>query len=203
VYFAKSRGGNRDLNYNLRVTRTSLSAVMPTIIISSTQNKITPWTPSRYAHNTNFHHPKTSYSVGSELAQPENYPVVSFLQYTFKPDAHQLHIKQEYSDYPWKPITIPNKLSMEIVKLEHTLSLWTFFLPPQMSPSVLPKRMSHKGPSIYDIHTEGGRGQAQVDACGRGPAPCGRPHRKLNVIPSTFHAKKLVYFLLEFHLWTE
>src|SRR6218665_1885521 len=89
VYFAKSRGGNRDLNYNLRVTRTSLSAVMPTIIISSTQNKITPWTPSRYAHNTNFHHPKTSYSVGSELAQPENYPVVSFLQYTFKPDAHQ------------------------------------------------------------------------------------------------------------------
>src|SRR6218665_1722360 len=25
-----------------------------------------------------------------------------------------------------------------------------------------------KGPSIYDVHTEGGGGQAQVDACGRG-----------------------------------
>ena len=23
------------------------------------------------------------------------------------------------------------------------------------------------GPSIYDVHTEGGGGQAQVDACGR------------------------------------
>jgi len=26
----------------------------------------------------------------------------------------------------------------------------------------------HWGPSIYDVHTEGGGGQAQVDACGRG-----------------------------------
>jgi len=25
-----------------------------------------------------------------------------------------------------------------------------------------------KGPSIYDVHTEGEGGQAQVDACGRG-----------------------------------
>jgi len=25
-----------------------------------------------------------------------------------------------------------------------------------------------KGPSIYDVHTEKGGGQAQVDACGRG-----------------------------------
>src|SRR6218665_4200498 len=25
-----------------------------------------------------------------------------------------------------------------------------------------------KGPSIYDVHTEGGGDQAQVDACGRG-----------------------------------
>jgi len=25
-----------------------------------------------------------------------------------------------------------------------------------------------KGPSIYDVHTEGGWGHAQVDACGRG-----------------------------------
>src|SRR6218665_64559 len=26
----------------------------------------------------------------------------------------------------------------------------------------------NKGPSIYDVHTEEGGGQAQVDACGRG-----------------------------------
>ena len=47
-----------------------------------------------------------------------------------------------------------------------------------------------------------GRGQPQVDACGRGeggPAPFGRPHRKLklessDVILSSSHAKKLVYF---------
>src|SRR6218665_257664 len=43
---------------------------------------------------------------------------------------------------------------------------------------------------------------------GRGQAPCGRPHRKLklestDVILSSFHAKKLVYFLPEFLLWTE
>ena len=65
----------------------------------------------------------------------------------------------------------------------------------------------YKGPSTYDVHTEGG--QAQVDACGRGeggPAPCGRPHRKLklestDVILSSSHAKKLVSFLPEFRLW--
>src|SRR6218665_1128396 len=65
------------------------------------------------------------------------------------------------------------------------------------------------GPSIYDVHTEGG--QAQVDACGRGmggPAPCGRPHRKLKLestdfILSSSHAKKLASFLPEFRLWTE
>ena len=69
----------------------------------------------------------------------------------------------------------------------------------------------HKGPSIYDVHTEGGGGQAQVDACGRGevgPAPCGRPHRNLklestDVILSSSHAKKLASFLPEFRLWTE
>ena len=65
-------------------------------------------------------------------------------------------------------------------------------------------------PSIYDVHTEGGGGQAQVDVCerGRGQAPCGRLHRILklessDVILSSSFAKKLVYFLLEFHLWTE
>ena len=60
---------------------------------------------------------------------------------------------------------------------------------------------STKGPSIYDVHTKGEGGQAQVDACGRGgPAPCGRPHRKLL---SSSHAKKLASFLPEFRLWTE
>ena len=43
---------------------------------------------------------------------------------------------------------------------------------------------------------------------GGGPAPCGRPHRKLNlestdVILSSSHAKKLVSFLPEFRFWTE
>src|SRR6218665_742328 len=58
-----------------------------------------------------------------------------------------------------------------------------------------------KGPSIYDVHTEGEGGQARVDACGRGgPAPCGRPHRKLklestDIILSSPHAKKLASFL--------
>ena len=55
------------------------------------------------------------------------------------------------------------------------------------------------GPSIYDVHTEGEGGQAQVDACGRGEgqAPCGRPQRKLklestDVILSSSHAKRSV-----------
>src|SRR6218665_4044653 len=70
----------------------------------------------------------------------------------------------------------------------------------------------NKGPSIYDVHTEGDEGgRAQVDACGRGqggPAPCGRPHRKLklestDVVLSSSHAKKLASFLPEFRLWTE
>ena len=43
---------------------------------------------------------------------------------------------------------------------------------------------------------------------GGGPAPCGRPHRKLklestDVIQSSSHAKKLASFLPEFGLWTE
>src|SRR6218665_1494975 len=53
----------------------------------------------------------------------------------------------------------------------------------------------------------GDGGQAQVDL-GRGPAPCGHPHRKLklgstDVILSSSHAKKLASFLPEFRLWTE
>ena len=67
-----------------------------------------------------------------------------------------------------------------------------------------------KGPSIYDVHMEGGGGQAwwtHVDG-GGGPAPCGRPNRKLklestNIILSSSHAKKLESFLPEFRLWIE
>src|SRR6218665_319452 len=56
--------------------------------------------------------------------------------------------------------------------------------------------------------TRRGGGQALVDGGRQGPAPCGRPHRKLklestDVILSSSHAKKLVYFLPEFCLWTE
>ena len=53
-------------------------------------------------------------------------------------------------------------------------------------------------------------GQAQIDASGRegGPAPCGRPHRKLklestDVILYSSRANKLASFLPEFRLWTE
>src|SRR6218665_3846623 len=40
-----------------------------------------------------------------------------------------------------------------------------------------------KGPSIYDVHTEGGGGSGSGGRMwtGGGPAPCGRPHRKLKL----------------------
>ena len=68
-----------------------------------------------------------------------------------------------------------------------------------------------KGPSIYDIHTEGGGGSGSGGRMWMGeggPAPCGRPHRKLklestDVILSSSHGKKLASFLPEFRLWTE
>ena len=55
-----------------------------------------------------------------------------------------------------------------------------------------------KGPSIYDVHTEGGGVRLRWTG-GVGPAPCGRPHRKLklesiDVILSSSHAKKLASF---------
>ena len=58
---------------------------------------------------------------------------------------------------------------------------------------------------MYDVHTEGEGGQAQVDG-GGSKAPCGRPHRKLklestDIILSSSHAKKLSSFLPEFRLW--
>src|SRR6218665_1070512 len=71
--------------------------------------------------------------------------------------------------------------------------------------------LSAMGPSIYDVHTEGEGGVrlrwTHVDG-GGGPAPCGRPHRKLklestHVVLSSSHAKKLVSILPEFRLSTE
>ena len=67
------------------------------------------------------------------------------------------------------------------------------------------------GPSIYDVHTEGGRGSGSGGCMwteGGGPAPCGRPHRKFkleftDIILSSSHAKKLASFLPEFRIWTE
>src|SRR6218665_1356882 len=67
-----------------------------------------------------------------------------------------------------------------------------------------PKRRE-QGPSIYDVHTEGEGVRLRwthVDEGGGGPAPCGRPHRKLklestDVILSSSHAKKLASFLPE------
>ena len=62
-----------------------------------------------------------------------------------------------------------------------------------------------KGPSIYDVHTEGEGGSGgRMWTGGRE----GRPHRKLklestDVILSSSHAKKLTSFLPEFRLWTE
>ena len=71
--------------------------------------------------------------------------------------------------------------------------------------------MIGKGPSIYDVHTEGEGIRLRwthVDGGGGGPAPCGHPHRKLKLestdgILSSSHAKKLASFLPEFRLWTE
>jgi len=68
------------------------------------------------------------------------------------------------------------------------------------------------GPSIYDVHTEGGEGSGsgghmRTGVMG-GQAPCGRPHSKLklkstDVMLSSSHAKKLASFSPEFPLWTE
>jgi len=69
--------------------------------------------------------------------------------------------------------------------------------------------MIMKGPSIYDVHTEGGvrLRWTHVDR-GGGQAPCGRPHTKFkiestDVILSSSCAKKLVSFLPEFCLLAE
>src|SRR6218665_3343179 len=60
------------------------------------------------------------------------------------------------------------------------------------------------GPSIYDVHTEGGRGSGSDGRMWTGeggPAPCGCPHRKLklestDVILFSSHAKKLASFFI-------
>ena len=62
-------------------------------------------------------------------------------------------------------------------------------------------------PFMTSTRRGGGSGSGGRMWTGRGPAPCGRPHRKLklestDVILSS-HAKKLASFLPEFRLWTE
>ena len=67
------------------------------------------------------------------------------------------------------------------------------------------RALCRMGPSIYDVHTEGegsGSGGRMLTG-GGGPAPCGRPHRKLklestDVILSSSHAKKLASFYQNF-----
>ena len=64
-------------------------------------------------------------------------------------------------------------------------------------------RFLSKGPSIYDVHTEGVMlSWTHVDG-GGGPAPGGHPHRKLKLestdvvgLVSSSHAKKLAYFVI-------
>ena len=67
--------------------------------------------------------------------------------------------------------------------------------------------LAYMGPSIYDVHTEGGGGEVsggRMWTGGKGgPAPCGPPHRKLklestDVILSSSHAKKLAFFYQNF-----
>src|SRR6218665_1839481 len=50
-----------------------------------------------------------------------------------------------------------------------------------------------KGPSIYDVHTEGGGGQAQVDACGRGrgSSPMRTSTQKIKI---RVHRRHTVFF---------
>ena len=67
------------------------------------------------------------------------------------------------------------------------------------------------GPSIYDVHTEGGSGSGgRMWTGGGGPAPCGRPHRKLKLESTDVIAYCLLLmqrswrpFLPKFRLWTE
>ena len=59
----------------------------------------------------------------------------------------------------------------------------------------------YKGPSIYDVHTEGVRWM-HVDGVRGVQPPCGRPRRKLklgstDVILSSSHAKKLNAFFYQ------
>src|SRR6218665_238751 len=75
----------------------------------------------------------------------------------------------------------------------------------------LTKRPGQKRGHPFMTSTRRGRGVrlgwTHVDG-GGGPAPCGRPHRKLKlestdvILPSS-HAKKLASFLSEFRFWTE
>src|SRR6218665_2628042 len=103
------------------------------------------------------------------------------------------------------------------VNLRHVLNIKHFTsdnTSPNTNPKTNPACTSLPGfrlqTRIYYVHTEGEGIRLRsmhVDG-GGGPAPCGRPHRKLklestDVILSSCHAKKLASFLPEFRLWTE
>ena len=67
--------------------------------------------------------------------------------------------------------------------------------------TIIHSRYSYRGPSIYDVHTEGEGVRLRwthVDGEG-GPASL----ESTDVILSSSHAKKLASFLPEFRLWTE
>jgi len=62
------------------------------------------------------------------------------------------------------------------------------------------------GPSIYDVHTEGGGSQAQVD--GGGSSPMWTSTQKIIIRVHWHHllffsCKEVGVFLPEFRLWTE
>jgi len=63
------------------------------------------------------------------------------------------------------------------------------------------------GAILYDVHTEGGEGvrlRWTHEDGGGGSSPMWMSTQKIKIrVLSSSRAKKLVYFLPEFHLWTE
>jgi len=66
--------------------------------------------------------------------------------------------------------------------------------------NVLHNTCGYRGPSIYDVHTEGKGSGSSGRMWTGGQALCGRPHRNLklestDVVLSSSHAKKLASFI--------
>ena len=98
----------------------------------------------------------------------------------------------------WEDISISPNWSLEGCEI---LNLTVF-----KEDFVVQEQCFEKWGVIHLFRPHGWGGGAQVDA-GRSQAPCGRPHRKLeltDVILSSCHAKKFAsFFKPEFRLWTE